>query len=57
MLAMAIARRFLANRSGTTAVEYALIVGLVITVLVGAIGALGTNLNGLFGSVVAAFPS
>jgi pilus assembly protein Flp/PilA len=53
---LGMAKRLLANRSGTTAIEYALIASLVVVVLVGAIGALGTNLNGLIGSVTASFP-
>jgi pilus assembly protein Flp/PilA len=38
-------RRFLANESGATAIEYGLIVALIAVVIIGAVTTLGTNLN------------
>jgi pilus assembly protein Flp/PilA len=38
-------RRFLANQSGATAIEYGLIVALIAVVIIGAVTTLGTNLN------------
>jgi len=37
--------RFVADRSGATAIEYGLIVALIAVVIIGAVTALGTNLN------------
>lgn len=48
-------RRFGRDRSGTTAIEYALIASLIAIVIVTAVGALGTQLNALFVSVQNAF--
>jgi pilus assembly protein Flp/PilA len=39
------------NNDGATAIEYGLIAGLIAVVIVGAITTLGTNLNGVFGTV------
>lgn len=36
---------------GATAVEYGLIIALIATIIVGAVTALGTQLNGIFGGV------
>jgi pilus assembly protein Flp/PilA len=49
-------RRFGKNDKGATAIEYALIAGFIAVVIAVAVGALGTQLNVLFQSVVAAFP-
>ena len=38
-------KRFLADESGATAIEYGLIVALIAVVIIGAVTALGTNLN------------
>ena len=38
-------RRFIANESGATAIEYGLIVALIAVVIIGAVTTLGTNLN------------
>ena len=46
---------FLQEERGVTAIEYALIASLIAVVIVGAVTTLGTNLNVLFDSVVAAF--
>ena len=40
--------RFLKDESGATAIEYGLIAALIAVVLVGALGAVGTNLNNTF---------
>ena len=38
-------RRFLADQSGATAIEYGLIVALIAVVIIGAVTTLGGNLN------------
>jgi pilus assembly protein Flp/PilA len=38
----------LESEKGATATEYALLVGLIALILVGAVGTLGTNLNEVF---------
>ena len=38
-------RRFIADQSGATAIEYGLIVALIAVVIIGAVTTLGTNLN------------
>lgn len=40
------------DEAGVTAIEYALIAGLVVVVMVGAVTALGTSVSGLFGAVL-----
>ena len=37
--------RFVRDQSGATAIEYGLIVALIAVVIIGAVTALGTNLN------------
>ena len=37
--------RFIKDESGATAIEYGLIVALIAVVIIGAVTALGTNLN------------
>ncbi len=49
--------RFLADTRGTTAVEYAVIAGLIFMVIITAITQIGVGLNGIFGSAASAFPS
>lgn len=44
------------SEEGATAVEYALIAGLIAVVIVGATQALGTNIVNLFQSIVDALP-
>lgn len=39
------AQRLFADESGATAIEYGLIVALIAVVIIGAVTALGTNLN------------
>lgn len=50
-------RRFCGDRSGATAIEYALIASLIAVVIAGAVGALGTQLLATFNSVTALFPA
>ena len=47
-------RELLEDRSGATAVEYGLIVALVALVCVGAFTLLGTEINAIFNTIVAA---
>jgi pilus assembly protein Flp/PilA len=42
---------FMTDESGATAIEYGLIAALIAVVIVGAVGAIGTNLNTVFGRV------
>ena len=44
-------RRFLASEGGPTAVEYAVMLALIIVVCLGAIQAVGTNANAKFNQV------
>ena len=44
-------RMFLADQSGATAIEYALIASLIAVFLIGALAALGTNLSSEFAEV------
>ncbi len=48
-------RRPLCDESGATAIEYALIGGLIMVVIVTAVGTIGTNLTPIFESVSAGF--
>jgi len=48
--------RFLKDESGATAIEYGLIAALIAVVLVTAITAVGTKLQGVFTSVSTALP-
>jgi pilus assembly protein Flp/PilA len=50
-------RRFLANEDGPTAVEYAVMLALIIVVCLTAIQAIGTNANATFQSVASQLPS
>jgi pilus assembly protein Flp/PilA len=45
------ATRFLKDESGATAIEYGLIAALIAAVLIGALTAIGTNLNGTFATI------
>lgn len=42
--------RFVSEEDGPTAVEYAVMLALIITVCVGAITTLGKNANGVYGN-------
>jgi pilus assembly protein Flp/PilA len=48
---------FLQREDGPTAVEYAVMLALIIVVCIGAITTLGQNANSTFGSVGSAFGS
>ena len=50
-------RRFLASEDGPTAVEYAVMLALIIVVCLTAIQAIGTNANTTFNSVANVMPS
>jgi pilus assembly protein Flp/PilA len=43
--------RFLRDEEGSSAIEYALIAGLVAVAIVVALTALGTDISGLFGTI------
>ncbi|HXS07182.1 MAG TPA: Flp family type IVb pilin [Rhizomicrobium sp.] len=49
-------KAFLRNESGATAIEYALIAGLISIVIITSITSVGSSVNGLFGKVVNAMP-
>jgi len=48
---MTIAKKFLKDESGATAIEYGLIAALIAVAIVGALTTLGTGLTGLFTKV------
>ncbi len=48
-------RCFLANRNGSTAIEYAMIASLIGVLLVGALGSIGGSVIGMFQSLLPAF--
>ena len=50
------AKRFLVNEDGPTAVEYAVMLALIIVVCLTAIAAIGTNANITFNSVAQVLP-
>jgi pilus assembly protein Flp/PilA len=50
------ARNFLVNEDGPTAVEYAVMLALIIVVCLTAIQAIGTNANATFNSVATVLP-
>jgi pilus assembly protein Flp/PilA len=50
-------QRFLVSEDGPTAVEYAVMLALIIIVCLAAIQAIGTNANATFNSVAAKLPS
>jgi pilus assembly protein Flp/PilA len=49
--AMSRVRRFLISEDGPTAVEYAVMLALIVVVCVGIIKSLGTSISGTFSSV------
>ncbi|MBS0362956.1 MAG: Flp family type IVb pilin [Proteobacteria bacterium] len=49
-------RRLAGDRSGATAIEYALIAALIAMAIVGAVTVLGTQLNTTFTGIAALFP-
>ena len=50
-------RRFLTDEDGPTAVEYAVMLALIIVVCIGAIATLGSNANLTFSTVGSAVPT
>jgi len=48
---------FLGNEDGATAVEYALIAGLLCLAIVGGVTAVGTSASASFNNAAAGFPS
>ena len=48
--------RFMLCQQGVTAIEYALIASLISLVIVGAVGAVGTQLSSSFTHIASAFP-
>jgi pilus assembly protein Flp/PilA len=50
---MNIISRFVRDESGATAIEYGLIAALIAVVIIGAVRALGTQLQTTFGAVTA----
>jgi pilus assembly protein Flp/PilA len=44
-------RSFLRDECGATAIEYGLIAALIAVVIIGAVTAVGTNLNGTFNNI------
>jgi len=49
-------RRFIKDQAGVTAIEYGLIAALIAVVIIGAVTALGTSLQGTFNTVANAMP-
>lgn len=47
-------KRFLADESGATAIEYGLIAALIAVVIIGAVGLLGTGINTQFRAIATA---
>lgn len=50
-------RRFLASEDGPTAVEYAVMLALIVIVCLVSIQAIGTNANQTFNSIATALPT
>jgi len=48
---MTILRRFQAEESGATAIEYGILLGLIAVVIVAAVSLFGANLSGVFNHV------
>ena len=48
-------KRFVADRSGATAIEYALIASLISVMLIGGASSIGVSLDGMFTALQAAF--
>jgi len=54
---LSFARQFLVNEDGPTAVEYAVMLALIVVVCLTAITSIGTNANATFQSVAAKLPA
>lgn len=50
-------KRFLTDESGTTAVEYALLLGLIIVVSVSTLGGFGTGVNNIYDIIDESLPT
>jgi len=48
--------RFMKDESGATAIEYGLIAALIAVVVIGAVTAIGTKLNGTFDTISTKLP-
>jgi pilus assembly protein Flp/PilA len=48
--------RFMKDESGATAIEYGLIAALIAVVVIGAVTAIGTKLNGTFTTISSKLP-
>ena len=51
---MSTLKRFVANESGATAIEYGLIAGLISVVIITVVTTLGTNIKGKFNTIATA---
>lgn len=51
-----LAKRFLANESGATAIEYGVMAGLIAVVLIPIVGGLGTKLSSTFTTISTGLP-
>jgi pilus assembly protein Flp/PilA len=49
-------KTFLRNRSGATAIEYAMVAGLIATVIITAVGTVGSKLSSTLYAVIATAP-
>ncbi len=49
------AGRLLKQEDGATAIEYALLAGMIALVIIASVGLIGTNLSGIFTNVSAGF--
>lgn len=54
---MNLLKKFLQSEDGPTAVEYAVMLALIIVVCIGTITALGTKVNSTFSNVTTAIPT
>jgi pilus assembly protein Flp/PilA len=50
-------QRFVVSEDGPTAVEYAVMLGLIVVAIVGVVGSLATSVSGTFSSVSSALGS
>jgi pilus assembly protein Flp/PilA len=53
---IAVLRRFMDGEEGPTATEYAVMLGLIIVVVLAAVTQIGTQLDGIFRTMVGIFP-
>ena len=49
-------KKFAADDSGATAIEYALIAGLISIIIVGAVGSIGNQVEAMFANLVTKMP-